>query len=85
MHSLRGLPNVIDTRDIGLIGAIELSPRAGKPTERALAIFRRCFDTGVLVRVTGDIVALSPPLIIEKHHVDRLINTLGDAITAEAA
>jgi len=85
VHSLRGLPNVIDTRDIGLIGAVELSPRAGKPTERALAIFRRCFDTGVLVRVTGDIVALSPPLIIEKHHVDRLINTLGDAITAEAA
>jgi len=84
-HSLRGLPNVIDIRDCGLIAGIELAPRPGKPTERALNIFRRCFDDGVLVRVTGDIVALSPPLIVEKPHVDRLIGTLGDAIRAEAA
>ena len=48
-------------------------------------MFRRCFDSGVLVRVTGDIVALSPPLIIEERHMDRLFGTLGDAIRAEAA
>lgn len=85
VHSMKGLPNVIDIRDAGLIGAVELAPRPGKPTQRALDIFRRCFDEGVLIRVTGDIIALSPPLICEKPHVDRLINTLSDAITAEAA
>ncbi|WP_198370668.1 aspartate aminotransferase family protein [Roseomonas rosulenta] len=85
VHSLKGAPNVIDIRDIGLIGGIELAPRAGKPGQRAMAVFRRCFDAGVLVRVTGDIVALSPPLIVEKPHVDRLIGTLDEAIRAEAA
>jgi beta-alanine--pyruvate transaminase len=85
MHSMRDAPNVIDIRDIGLIGGIELAPRAGKPGHRAMSVFRRCFDAGVLVRVTGDIVALSPPLIIEKPHVDRLVGTLADAIRAEAA
>jgi beta-alanine--pyruvate transaminase len=85
VHSLRDAPDVIDTRDIGLIGGIELAPRAGKPGARAMAVFRRCFDAGVLVRVTGDIVALSPPLIVERPHVDRMIGTLADAIRAEAA
>jgi len=85
VHSLKGLPNVIDIRDVGLIGAVELAPRPGKPTQRALDVFRRCFDDGVLIRVTADIIAMSPPLICEKTHVDRLINTLADAITAEAA
>jgi beta-alanine--pyruvate transaminase len=85
VHSLKGLPNVIDIRDVGLIGAVELAPRPGKPTQRALDVFRRCFDDGVLIRVTADIIAMSPPLICEKTHVDRLINTLAEAITAEAA
>ncbi len=85
VHSLKSAPNVIDTRDIGLIGGIELAPRAGKPGDRAMRIFRRCFDAGVLVRVTADIVALSPPLIVEKPQIDRLIGTLGEAIAAEAA
>ena len=85
VHSLKGLPNVIDIRDVGLIGAVELAPRPGKPTQRALDVFRRCFDEGVLIRVTADIIAMSPPLICEKPHVDRLINTLSDAIMAEAA
>jgi beta-alanine--pyruvate transaminase len=85
VHSLKGLPNVIDIRDVGLIGAVELAPRPGKPTQRALDVFRRCFDEGVLIRVTADIIAMSPPLICEKQHVDRLINTLSDAIMAEAA
>ncbi|MBX6745619.1 MAG: aspartate aminotransferase family protein [Acetobacteraceae bacterium] len=84
-HSLRGLPNVIDIRDYGLIAGIELAPRPGKPTQRGMDVFRRCFDAGVLVRVTGDIVALSPPLIVEKPHVDRIFGTLSDAIRAEAA
>jgi beta-alanine--pyruvate transaminase len=85
IHSMRDAPNVIDIRDIGLIGGIELAPRPGKPGARAMDVFRRCFDAGVLVRVTGDIVALSPPLIVEKPHVDRIVGTLTDAIRAEAA
>ena len=85
VHSLRGLPNVIDIRDTGMVAGIELQPRAGKPTDRAVRVFGRCFDTGLLVRTTGDIIALSPPLIIQEPHVDRIIETLSDAIRAEAA
>ncbi len=84
-HSLRDLPNVIDIRNYGLVAGIELQGRAGKPTDRAVRIFHRCFDAGLLIRTTGDIIALSPPLIIEKHHVDRIFGTLADAIRAEAA
>ncbi|MGG5820678.1 aspartate aminotransferase family protein [Falsiroseomonas sp. HW251] len=84
-HEMRSEPGVIDVRDIGLIAGIELAPRAGKPGARATEIFRRCFDEGVLVRVTGDIVALSPPLIIENGHVDRIFGTLSEAIRAVPA
>jgi beta-alanine--pyruvate transaminase len=84
-HSLKGLPNVIDIRSYGLVAGIELQPRAGRPTDRAVRVFQRCFDAGLLVRTTGDIVALSPPLIIERPHVDRIFETLGEAIRAEAA
>ncbi|MBP0495819.1 aspartate aminotransferase family protein [Roseomonas sp. SG15] len=83
-HSLRSAPGVVDIRDFGLIAGIELAPREGKPGARAMDVFRKCFDDGVLVRVTGDIVALSPPLIIEKPHVDRIFGTLSDAIHAFA-
>jgi beta-alanine--pyruvate transaminase len=84
-HSLKGLPNVIDIRNLGLVAGIELQPRDGKPTERAMQVFQRCFDAGVLIRTTGDIIALSPPLITEKAHVDRIFGTVADAIRAEAA
>src|SRR5690606_19112027 len=66
IRSLRGAPHVIDIRNLGLIGGIELEPRPGAPTARALEAFRICFDKGVLTRVTGDIIAFSPPLIVEK-------------------
>ena len=85
VHSLKGLANVIDLRNLGLVAGIELAPRAGKPTERATRIMHRCFDAGVLIRTTGDIIALSPPLIAERTHVDRIIGTVADAIKAEAA
>ena len=84
-HAMRGLPNVIDIRNAGLVAGIELAPRPGKPTERAVAVFQRCFDAGLLIRTTGDIIALSPPLIIERAQVDRMFGTLGEAIRAEAA
>ncbi len=80
LHSLRGLPHVIDLRNLGLIGAIELEPQAGKPGARGFQAFLRAFEKGVLVRVTGDIVALSPPLIIERRHVDQVFETLADVL-----
>jgi len=85
MHSLRGTANVIDIRNAGLIAGIELVPRPGLPADRAMRVFQRCFDNGLLIRTTGDIIALSPPLICERTHVDRIVETLQGAIMAEAA
>ena len=76
LHSLRDARHVIDIRNLGLIGGVELEPRPGKPTERALEAFRACFDKGLLIRVTGDIIALSPPLIIEKAQIDQIVDTI---------
>ncbi len=76
LHSLRDARHVIDIRNLGLIGGIELQPRPGKPTARALEAFRACFDKGLLIRVTGDIIALSPPLIVEKSHIDQIVDTI---------
>lgn len=76
LHSLRGLPHVIDIRNIGLIGAVELAPIAGNPTKRAFSAFLKAYDAGLLIRTTGDIIALSPPLIIEKKEIDFIFETL---------
>jgi beta-alanine--pyruvate transaminase len=85
IHSLRGLPNVIDIRNYGLIGAIELAPREGKVGARAFDVFTTCFhDKDLLIRTTGDVIALSPPLILEKTHIDRIFSTLADTIRATA-
>ncbi|MDH4114563.1 MAG: aspartate aminotransferase family protein [Burkholderiaceae bacterium] len=80
MHSLRDARHVIDVRSLGLVGGIELEPRAGAPGKRAYEAFVKCFEAGVLVRTTGDIFALSPPLIIEKAHVDQIVTTLRDVL-----
>ena len=84
VHSLKGLPHVIDLRNLGLIGAVELEPIPGKPGARGYDVFVRAFEKGLLARVTGDIIALSPPLIIEKAHVDELIGKLAEAIREAA-
>jgi beta-alanine--pyruvate transaminase len=84
VHSLKGLPHVIDIRNLGLIGAIELEPIPGEPTKRAFSIFIEAFQRGILIRTTGDIIALSPPLIIEKAQIDELIGTLAEIIKAAA-
>lgn len=81
MHSLRDASHVIDIRNLGLIGGIELEPRAGAPMQRGLEVFRKCFDAGVLIRVTGDILAFSPPLIIEKAQIDLIVDTVRSALT----
>ncbi|HEU4994952.1 MAG TPA: aspartate aminotransferase family protein [Gemmatimonadaceae bacterium] len=80
VHSLRDHPHVIDIRNEGLMAGIELEPRPGKPTARALDAYLDCFREGVLIRYTGDTIALSPPLIIEKGQIDRIITTLGKAL-----
>jgi beta-alanine--pyruvate transaminase len=77
LHSLKGLPHVIDIRNLGLIGAVELEPIAGQPTKRAFAAFVEAFEKGILIRTTGDIIAMSPPLIVTKAQIDELIGTLG--------
>lgn len=80
VHSLRGARHVIDCRNIGLIGGIELEPRPGAPTKRAMEVFHRAFDAGLLIRVTGDIIALSPPLILEKSHIDEIFGKLAELL-----
>ncbi|HEV8332350.1 MAG TPA: aspartate aminotransferase family protein [Steroidobacteraceae bacterium] len=80
VHSLRTQPNVIDIRNIGLVAGIELAPRAGAPGARAYEIFVKAFEKGILIRTTGDTIALSPPLIVEPAHLDQLVTTLGQLI-----
>ncbi|WP_375452377.1 aspartate aminotransferase family protein [uncultured Devosia sp.] len=74
LHSLKGEPHVIDIRNVGLIGAIELEPIAGAPTKRAFSAFLAAYESGFLIRTTGDIIALSPPLIISTSQIDELVD-----------
>jgi beta-alanine--pyruvate transaminase len=80
VHSLKDLPHVIDIRNIGLIGAIEFEPVPGEPGKRAHERFVEAFNRGLLVRATGDIIALSPPLIIEKKEIDQLVDILSGVL-----
>ncbi len=79
-HALKGSRHVIDIRNYGMMAGIELDPRPGKPGARAFEVFLRCFEKGVLIRVTGDIIALSPPLIIEKAQIDQLADTIAEVL-----
>ncbi|MBU6396180.1 MAG: aspartate aminotransferase family protein [Sphingomonadales bacterium] len=80
LHGLRDAPHVIDVRTIGLVGGIELASRDGAPGARAYDVFTDCFREGLLIRVTGDIIALSPPLIIEPDHMGRIAETIRAAL-----
>jgi beta-alanine--pyruvate transaminase len=80
VHALKGLPHVIDVRNFGLIGAVELEPRPGKPTARAFEVFLECFERGIMVRQTGETIALSPPLIVEPAHIERIFEVLAAVI-----
>ncbi|MDZ5458340.1 aspartate aminotransferase family protein [Azohydromonas lata] len=84
LHALRGLPHVVDVRNIGLVGGVELAPLPDAPGKRAFDVFLDCWEQGVLIRTTGDTVALSPPLIIEKAHIDRIVDTLAGALRRAA-
>jgi beta-alanine--pyruvate transaminase len=77
VHSLRDAPHVTDVRNLGLVAGVELASRPGKAGARAFEVFTRCFnDENVLIRTTGDIIALSPPLIVEKEQIDQIIDAV---------
>jgi len=80
VHSLKGLPNVIDIRNLGLVGGIELAPAANEPGKRGFAVFLDAWEHGVFLRTTADTIALSPPLIVEKAHIDQMVGTLADCL-----
>jgi beta-alanine--pyruvate transaminase len=80
LHSLKGEPHVIDVRNIGLVGAVELEPIAGQPTKRAFSAFLHAFENGYLIRTTGDIIAMSPPLIISESQIGELIDGVRSAL-----
>ncbi len=82
IHGLKGHRHVIDIRNLGMVAAVELEPRPGAPGARAGEVFHRCFDTGLMVRYTGDIIAMSPPLILDQGHIDELVQKLADALAA---
>ena len=84
LHSLKGEPNVIDVRNFGLIGAVELAPLENQPTARAMGVFRHCFENGVIIRTTGDTLAFSPPLIINQAEIEEIIDSVRDALRAAA-
>jgi len=80
VHSLKGKRHIIDVRNMGIVAGIELEPRPGAPTKRAMELFHKCFDNGLLVRATGDIIALSPPLILQKTHIDEMVGRIADLL-----
>ena len=80
LHALHGTAHVKDLRNLGIIAGIELEPRPGAPGKRGYEAFTRAWENGLLIRVTGDIIALSPPLILEERHIDRMMQTLKDTL-----
>jgi beta-alanine--pyruvate transaminase len=85
IHKLRELPNVVDIRNFGLIGAIEMAPREDKPGARGYDVFTKCFhDKDLLIRTTGDVIALSPPLILDRGHIDQIFGRVAEAIRETA-
>ena len=79
-HGLRGHRHVVDVRNLGLVAGIELAPRDGAPGARATEVFHHAFDSGLLVRATGDIIALSPPLIVSEAQIDEMFGRVGEIL-----
>ncbi|MBE9012413.1 aminotransferase class III-fold pyridoxal phosphate-dependent enzyme, partial [Pseudanabaenaceae cyanobacterium LEGE 13415] len=80
MHSLKEFPHVIDVRNLGIVAGIELASIPGQPGVRAYNALVKCFEQGLLIRTAGDIIALSPPLILEKQHIDQIVDRLGNVL-----
>ena len=83
IHSLKGEPSVIDIRNYGLMGAVELEAIEGQPGARVMSILQKAFDTGLMIRVTGDTIAFSPPLIVEESHIQQMVSTLRTILRAQ--
>jgi len=81
VHSLKGVRHIIDIRGVGLMSGIDLEPEEGAAGKKAFEVYRQCFESGVLIRTTGDTIALSPPFIIEDEHIDTIIATLRRVLT----
>lgn len=81
VHGLRDIPAILDIRNLGLVAGIELDPIVGQPGARAYRALVNCFESGLLIRTTGDIIALSPPLIIETHQIDQMMELLSAVLT----
>ncbi len=81
-HALRGLPGIVDVRNYGLIAAVEFANEPGRAPTRAFEIFHHCFEQGLLVRATGDVIALSPPLIVTEAQIGEMFTRLAAAIRA---
>ena len=84
LQVLRDEPNVIDIRNIGMIGAVELAPSDAGPSKRAYEVFLDCWRNNVMVRFTGDTIAMSPPLIMTEDNIEQLVETLRAAIRRAA-
>ena len=82
LHSLKGTKHVIDIRNDGLVGAVELAPRAGAAGARGFDTYLKCYEKGVLVRQTGDIMAIAPALIIEDSQIDQIVSTLREVLAS---
>ena len=82
LHSLKDTRHVIDIRNDGLVGAVELAPRAGAPGARAFEAYLKCYEKGVLVRQTADIIAIAPALIVEDSQIDEIASTLRGVLSS---
>ena len=80
VHGVAGAPHVKDIRNLGLVAGIELEPRPQAPGARAYEVFRKCYEKGVMVRYTGDILAFSPPLIVQPEEIERMFSTVREAL-----
>ena len=82
LHQLKGLKHIVDIRNFGLAGSVEIATLGNEPGKRPFEIFRRCWDAGVFVRAGGNSIQLAPPFISDKGQIDNLFNVLGEAISA---
>jgi beta-alanine--pyruvate transaminase len=84
LHGCRDLPHVIDVRNLGLMGAIELAPLPGQPGKRGFELMIECYERGLMTRIAGETFEFSPPLVIDRGHIDRIFDTLGKVLRERA-
>jgi beta-alanine--pyruvate transaminase len=80
-HALKGSKHLIDIRNYGLVAAFEMAPRPGAPGKRGYEALVKCFEAGILVRSTGDTIAVSPPLIVEPAQIELIFRTIGQVLS----